>query len=284
MTAATATRPPAPVAPQRPASPGVTARRVVAAEWVKFRSLRSTIWTLATTVVLWVGVSVLVAWGITSEGGMPGGGEVLPFVLTAGYNIAWLPVAVLGVLTITGEYTTGMIRSTLAAVPRRLPALWAKAAVVAVVVAVVTVASVGLSWVATLPFHDELGPALDGGDPSTLRLLLGAPLYTTTIALLALAIGAVIRHSAGAMATVFGLMLVVETVFALVPLTFFERVSPFLPSTAGSRLLLPDEAFGMLQAPGGGVELGPWQGYAVLVAWVVVLMGIAAVLLRRRDA
>ena len=271
-------------------SSGVTFPRVVVSEWIKFRTVRSTIWTLATTVVLMVGINVLLGWGLSSMGAGRGGGggnggpgDVgAADLITSGYFFAQLTVAVLGVLAVTGEYTTGMVRSTFAAVPKRVPALLAKALVVTVVVAVVTFVALVLSYVATIPFRNKLGLTLDLGDSSTLRVLLGTPLYLATVALLAFAIGALLRHSAGALAAVLGLILVVENVFRAIPLTFFEKVSPFLPATAGSRLLVSDASLGASAA--AGVHLTPWQGYGVMLAWVAVLLTAAIVLLRRRDA
>ncbi len=260
---------------------GLTFGRVVAAEWVKFRTLRSTVWTLVVTVLLMVGIAVLAAWGMT-DGGAGGGSAIGAFATTAGVNVAQLSVAVLGVLIITGEYTTGMVRSTFAAVPRRLPALAAKAIVLAVTVLVVGVVSVALAYVATLPFLSGTALEIDLAAGETLRVLGGTALYLTGIALLALAFGALIRHSAGALAAVLGLLLVVENVFALIPLTFFREVSPFLPATAGSQVMLPEELAGAMSS--GGVDLTPWQGYGVMLAWVAVVMVVAAVLLRRRDA
>ena len=270
--------------PARRATPdagGPTFARVVASEWVKFRTLRSTVWTLAVTVVLMVGIAVLAAWGMTETGELGGGSAVGAFATTAGWNVAQLSVAVLGVLIITGEYTTGMVRSTFAAVPTRLPALAAKAIVLALTVLLVGLASIALAWAATSPFLSGTDLAVDLADGESLRVLGGTVLYLTGIALLALAFGALIRHSAGALAAVLGLLLVVETVFALIPLAFFREVSPYLPSTAGSQVMLP-EAFG--GATGGGADLGPWQGYGVMLAWVAVVVTVAAVLLRRRDA
>lgn len=270
-----------------PARPGVTFPRVLSSEWIKFRTVRSTVWTLGVTVVLMVGISLLAGWGTTvaqSQGGGDFGGLSVAALATAGTVFAQLTVAVLGVLAITGEYSTGMIRSTIAAVPRRLPSLWAKALVIAVSVALVTFVAVALAYVATLPFQDDLGLTLDLGDSSTVRILLGTPLYLATVALLGLAIGALLRHSAGALATVLGLLLVIENVFALIPLTFFEKVSPFLPSTAGGRLLQDDATLAMMDTMTSGAHLTPWQGYGVMAAWVVVLLAVAAFLLRRRDA
>lgn len=269
----------------------VTFPRVVTSEWIKFRTVRATVWTLSMTVLAMVGIAALAAWSIADllegSGEAMGPGDAAAQAASfpiAGWFIAQLVVAVLGVLVITGEYGTGMIRSTFAAVPQRVPALLGKALVLFGVVAVVSAVAVALSWLVALPFLGRLDLAVDLTDATSLRLLLGAPLYLATIAVLAFAIGALVRHSAGALAVVLGLLLVVETVFASLPLRFFETVSPYLPSTAGQRLL----AAGDESTFGGGADaaavLTPWQGYAVLVAWVVVLTTAAAVLVRRRDA
>ena len=267
-----------PHAPVRPARPGVTFPRVLSAEWIKFRTVRSTLWTLPITAVAMVGLAVLQAWGMTTID------ENLPFsaaeIVTGGWFFAQLSVAVLAILSISGEYSTGMIRSSFTSVPRRLPVLAAKAIVVFVAVAVVSLVAVALAWLVALPFLDQLGLTVDLGDTDTVRVLLGAPLYLGTIGLFAFAVGALVRHSAGALAAVLGMLLVVENVFAALPFRFFELVSPFLPSTAGTRLLTED-ATAMATA---GPHLTPWQGYGVLVIWVAVLLTAAAVLMRRRDA
>ena len=182
----------------------------------------------------------------------------------------------LGVLIITGEYTTGMVRSTFAAVPTRLPALAAKAIVLAVTVLVVSAVSVAFAVVATGPFLSGTALALDLQDGETVRVLGGTALYLTGIALLALAFGALLRHSAGALAAVLGLLLVVETVFSLIPLTFFREVSPYLPSTAGGALY--GSTMNVEHPLSAGVAL------AVLCAYAVVLGGAAAWRLRTTDA
>lgn len=185
-------------------------------------------------------------------------------------------------LVITGEYTTGMIRSTLAAVPRRLPALWAKGVVLAVSIFVVSTFAVVVSLGVMQLFLGSKGLASDLGKTETIRILIGTVRYLTAIALLAFAIGAILRHSAGALATVMGLLLVVPVITAI-PWKPLQLIGPFLPGEAGSKILIaakpqptsPDVI---------GVVFGPWQGYAVLLAWVVVLLTVAAVLLRRRNA
>ena len=127
------------------------------------------------------------------------------------------------------------------------------------------------------------GLAPDLGDRQSERILLGVPLYLTGIALLAFAIGALLRHSAGALATVLGLLLVVQNLFTI-PWKPLQYINPFLPGTAGVRILMTQSSLNAMTPGSVGATLSPWQGYAVLLAWVAVLLAVAAVLLRRRNA
>ena len=178
-----------------------------------------------------------------------------------------LTLVVVAALVATGEYGTGQIRSTLTAVPTRLPVLWAKA----LVVLVVTFATAAIGTVLQLLLAGALEPAMrpDWSDPEMLRIVLGTPLYIATVALLGFAVGA----------------LVIESVLNLISWKPLEWVRPFLPSSAGARLSTPEEFLEMTnQMSNQAVDLSPWQGYAVLVGWVVLLVALAAVRLRTRDA
>jgi ABC-2 type transport system permease protein len=264
----------------------LTFPRIVRSEWIKFRTLRSTIWTLAITLVLMVGIVALFsAIGASQSNGMngtdDGGGSIAVFSIAV--SLAQLPVIVLGVLVITGEYSTGMIRSTLAAVPRRLPALWAKGVVLAVSIFVVAAVAVAICLAVMQTVLGGKGLAPDLGNSQTVRILVGTPLYLAAIALFSFAIGALLRHSAGALATVLGLLLVIENLF-LIPWKPLQTISPFLPGTAGSRLLMPQEQIDLLSQGATSPVLGPWQGFAVLLVWVAVVLTAAAMLMRRRDA
>ncbi len=271
--------------PTSPTPARVTLAGATSAEWIKFRSVRSTVWTVATTITLMVAVSVLAAWGTTQMDATSITTAMnLAQLLSAGYQLAQLGVAVLGVLIITSEYSTGMFRATFTAVPSRLPVLWAKGVILTLAVVVVAVVAMALSYVATMPFHDALGATFDLTDAQTLRMTVGLPLYLAAIGLLAFAVGALVRHSAAALAGVIALLLVVENVLMLVPVRAIEVISPFLPSSAGRRVLFDSEALAALDAAGNGAHLTPWQGYAVLVLWVLALLGLAGTLLRRRDA
>jgi len=266
-------------------APHLSFPRLVRSEWIKLWTVRSTVWTIALTVIGIVGISALFALAVQQSGGSGGEGPVVDGgavdIFGFSTSFAQIAVVVLGILTITGEYTTGMIRTTLTAAPTRLPALWAKAIVLTGVVFVTGVISMALSYLATLPLLSGTGAELDLGDPVTQRVFLGVPLYLTGIALLAFALGALLRHSAAALATVLGLLLVILPVWTALPWKFFYNTSPFLPSS-GQKIMQSDAMIEMSQ--GLGPHLGAWQGYAVLLAWVVVVLATAAVLLRRRDA
>jgi ABC-2 type transport system permease protein len=271
----------------------VTFARVLRSEWIKFWSLRSTVWTLASTVVVMAAVSYLAVFFTAREAfdpvTKPEDVALLvallrdPSLVLTGADLAKLVVAVLGVLIVTGEYSTGMIRSTLTAVPRRLPALWAKALVLTAVTAITAAVAVVLSWVVALPTLHAHDAALDLADPQTRRILLGGVLYLVAVCLLAFAVGAIVRLSAGALAAVLGLLLVVEVMFRTIPADFFRNVSPFLPGTAGHQLLATQAGIEQARATSSAPVLDPWTGYGVMLAWVAVLLAVAAVLLRRRD-
>jgi ABC-2 type transport system permease protein len=270
---------------------------VIASEWIKFRTVRSTVWTLAITLVVMVGLSLLVAFGITSamdsshvnpaDTGLPGS-----VIVTLGYYFAQMTIAVLGVLTITGEYSTGMIRSTLAAVPRRLPALWAKALVLAASTAVVSAVGIGLAYLVTRPMLSSHGMAVDFGDRTTQRVLIGCVLYLVAIALLGFAIGAVLRHSAASIATVLGVTLLLPILVLVIGnwVSWVRDLGPYMPTTAGERIMSTSTAVqagssGAGAGSGSGpTPLAPWTGLGLLAGYVVAVLTLAAGMLRRRDA
>lgn len=294
MSTQTATAPHAPAALASRQRYRVTFPRVLHAEWIKFWSLRSTVWTVVATVVVMAAVSWLAVFFTAREAAAPDTKPQDAALLTAllhdpsivltGTELAKLVVAVLGVLIVTGEYSTGMVRSTLTAVPRRLPALWAKAVVLVGVTAVTTVVAELLSWAVAVPTLRTHDATLDLASAETQRILLGGVLYLAGVALLAFAVGSIVRVSAGALASVLGLLLVVEVMFRTMPADFFRTVSPFLPATAGHQMLATQASVDQARAAGSAPVLDPWVGLAVMAAWVALAMTVAAVQLRRRDA
>lgn len=285
MTAATLTdhRAPAPAPTPGAVRARLTFAGVLRSEWIKVWSLRSTWWSVALTVALMGGIAALAGLGAVSAEVPAGEMGALDLVTPGGY-FAQLVLVVLGVLVVTGEYSTGQVRSTLVAVPRRTPVLVAKVLVTTAVAGLTAVLGTLASLAAGAPFYGELGTALDVADPETQRRLIGIPLVLVGIALLGLVIGALVRSTPAGVAAALGLLLVVENVVTAIPLTFFEYLENFLPSTAGTRLIMTDAGIDTLNSWSVGPTFGPWVGYGILLAWVAALGTIAAVLLRRRDA
>ena len=196
----------------------------------------------------------------------------------------------LGALVITGEYGTGMIRSTLTAVPTRLPALFGKIVVFAVVTFVVSLVSLVLAALLTAPLLAANGIKADLSDPGYWSAIVGAAGYLALSGIFATAIGTIVRSSAGAIAIVLGVVLVLPTItqiFALITMQeWVVNLNALLPSTAGSRMYtyVGDGQRAVDSLGLGGIVLEPWQGLLVLLAWVVGLLALASVLLERRDA
>jgi ABC-2 type transport system permease protein len=277
-----------PTAPSVPVDAHLTFPRIVKSEWIKLRSLRSTMWALIITVVVMVGFSILLAFvahdiaapsaGGPNEGPPSAGmsnAEVVQLVNTFGYYFAQLVVAVLGVLLITGEYGTGMIRSTMAAVPKRIPALAAKYLVVGVTTFVVAAVAIAISYLVTKPIlaPDNLNAGLNG---EIVRVFLATAMYLALISLFALSIGAMMRHSAGAISTVLGIMLLLPIILGILSnfVSWADNISKWLPTEVGGRMMATATKSG---------DLTPLQGFGMLALYVAVLGIASAVLLRRRD-
>ncbi len=264
---------------------------VLHSEWIKLHSLRSTLWCYIVIVVITIGLGFLLAAAYRTDGT----GAALPDtaqqgvwlqVATLGIGFSQLVAAVLGALVITGEYGTGMIRSTLTAVPGRISALVAKVLVFGVTTFVVGLVSIFATALLTAPLLPSKGIHPDFGDGHFWLALVGGAGYLALIGMLALAIGALIRNSAGGIAASVGLVLVLPTILQiLVAVTradWAKNIGVFLPGSAGGRMYAytPGEA----AAASGTIVLDPWQGLLVLLAWFVVLFAAAAILLKRRDA
>jgi ABC-2 type transport system permease protein len=255
----------------------VTQPRVIKSEWIKFWSLRSTTVTLIASVVLFVGIGLLAAQ-ISGDGGGTGprgNGSSNPIDISlAGVNFAQLVLGTLGVLLMSGEYGTGMIRSTLAAVPRRLPVLWAKITVFTAVVFPLMLVAGFVAFLGGQAIIGDGGASL--GDPGALRAIVGSAAYVTGAGLLGLALGALLRSTPAAISTFFGVMFLLEGVVQLLlPASWRDSVGPYLPSQAGSAMGAAAEQSG---------SLAPWAGLAVFLTYLVVLTAAAAYRLKREDA
>jgi ABC-type transport system involved in multi-copper enzyme maturation permease subunit len=246
-------------------------------EWIKLRSLRSTTLTLAITVALLIGFGLLFSSLVGSGEGPDQEDFSDPTSITlGGVMLAALATAVLGVLMSAGEYATGTIRATLAAVPSRLPVLWGKVVVFAVVSFVLMfVAALGafLAGQSVLSSRDMDTAALS--DPGVFRAVVGAAVYLTGAGLIGLAVGVLLRNTAGAITLVVGALFVVPGLIQLLPSSWNDAIGPNLPSNAATSVMSVQTA---------GDSLSPGSGLAVFAVYIVVLLAGAAVLLKRRDA
>jgi ABC-2 type transport system permease protein len=255
--------------------------RVIRSEWIKLRSLRSTFWTYAIVVVLGLGFTALVAFSIpdTIASRIPAAQHSAFVVNTAsfGVNFGQLAVAVLGVLAISGEYSTGMIRSSFAAVPKRLPVLAAKAIVLFLTSFVVGIVTSAASWAIAAPVLSGKGFSADFGSPDTLWAILGAGTYLGLVAVFALGLGTILRAGAGGIAAALGVLfllpIIVNLVHSLTNIDWIGKASNYLISAGGS---------GMAGSDNGGFE--PWANVLIVLAWTVVSVVIGAIVLKRRDA
>ena len=253
----------------------VTQRQVAHSEWIKLRSLRSSWFTMAATVLAVVGIGLLVSyvnhvhWSTMSPADRADADPVNQSLI--GVNLAQLTVGVLGVLVAASEYTTGMIRATLTAVPRRRPVLVAKAGVVAAATFAVCLAAVSISFAGGQAMSD--GPSVGG--THAVRVVLGAALYLTVVAVTGVGLGFLVRSTAGGIATLLGVLLVLPIMVAALPEGFSDTVERYLPSTAGRALFIDH---------GGDAMLSPWTGFGVFLLYAAVVTAAAAAVLRRRDA
>jgi ABC-2 type transport system permease protein len=254
----------------------VTRARVLASEWTKLHSLRSSRLSLLVAVGLVVGLGLLVPW-LSVESWRPGASTVGYDAVErslAGIYLAQLAFGVLGVLVFSGEYATGMIRATFGAVPRRLPVLWAKLGVFVAVTVALGIISCVLAFVGGQAIFATEDLDASFGDPNVARAVLGAGLYLAAIGALGLALGALLRNTAAGIATLTGLLFVVPPIVRVLPERWADAIGPHLPGEAGMRII------GVAPDPDA---LGPWAGFGVLCAYVVVTLAAAAVLLVRRD-
>jgi ABC-2 type transport system permease protein len=277
---------PAPTAPvlAAPAGPsGLGFGHLLRAEWTKISSVRSTLWSLFAFVVVAIGFSVLVAAVISHDWNAPGNHpnharlliDPTEVIFGTGFGLGQLAICVLGVMVITTEYTTGAIRASLLAVPKRIPMLAAKAVVWAVldlVVSAITVFAVFFLSTSILRSHVDVTL----GQPGVLRATVGGILYLVVLGLFALAIGGLIRHTAAAILIVLGVVLVVPPLVSLIPGTIANHVHGYLPTVAGTLVAQTS------QQPGD--VLSGWQGFGVFCLWTAVLLAACGWLLVRRDA
>jgi ABC-type transport system involved in multi-copper enzyme maturation permease subunit len=241
---------------------------------------------LACTVLVVVGFGALSAWGTgqfadqalndpeAAAAFAAQGGNLAIGVPTSGIAFAQLILGSLGVLLMSSEVTTGMARSTFAAVPRRTPAFVAKLLVVMVTAFVVTAVSVFIAGLVSVPILDNYNLDLDLASSQSVKLLLVNSLYVAAVAAIGMALGSLLRNSAGGIMSLVGLFFVAPIAFQLIPGDFFVQARKYLPGNTVEPMTavnhLPD-------------TLEVWQAALVLGAWVVIPVVLAAVVLKKRD-
>lgn len=290
MTALTADALPA---TRRPESGCLTFGGLLRSEWIKLFSLRSTWWTLTFTVIVMMLMGVMIAASVSSfDGGSPfTGAEVATF----GFRFAQIPVAVLGAMIITGEFSSGMIRSTMTAAPRRTGAIGAKVLVLAAVTFVVGVVGSLLTWLVTTPMLASVDATASLSDGQTWRIILGCGAYLAGIALLAFGLGLIVRNTAGSIATVLTVVLLLPMIVSIAGafIEWVRSVAPFLPDVAGGEIMRPlrpgdsiwpETGVSMLAGPvGESLQLGPIVGAAVFFGYVAIVLLIGITLTKKRD-
>ncbi|KOV93822.1 ABC transporter permease [Streptomyces sp. NRRL B-3648] len=279
LTAAPETPESATPAPARPAY-RVTGRRVLVSEWAKLWSLRST-W-----ITLGLGLLFLVAFGVIAashyKSNLDSGRHMDRDFATAtatslslfGTNFAQLALGVLGVLVTAGEYSTGMIRSTLAAVPRRLPVLWSKAAVYGLVALVVATVGAFVAFLVGSRIVSGTPAAMGLGHAGVVRSLLGAGLYLGLVGVIGAALGALLRSVAGGISVLVAALMLVPGLVSLLPTSWQGDIDPYLPSHAGESI------FALTH---DSTTLSPGAGLLVFLGWTALALSGAAYRLLRSD-
>jgi len=250
---------------------------IVRSEFCKLRSVRSTFWTLLAAVLFNIATAALLA--IFLPGHLSAGEKTAidsTRVSLGGLHLSQIAIGLLGVLVITSEYSSGMIRATLAAVPQGRLMLTAKTLVftaTAVIAGIAACFAAYLVFQAFLPSSDSMRTSLS--DPGVLRAVTGGGLYLTLLGLFGLGLGAVIRSSAGAVATLFGALFVPSLIMTLLPQSWQDTIGPYLPLQAG-------EAIYSVQRQTG--TLGPWAGLGVFSLYAAAALAAGFFLIRHRDA
>ena len=258
---------------------GVTQARVIRSEWTKLWTVRSTRWSLLAALFGMAALGMIVAAFQMHDWSHLEAADRARYdsrdTAVGGYHLAQLAIGVLGVLVITGEYTTGMIRSSFMAVPHRLPVLWAKALVFAAVTFVLMLVSSFVSFFGVMAIVHQRHVQHSLGDPHALRVVVGAALFLTVLGVLAVGLGGLLRSTAGGIATFVGLLFVLPGIIGILPASIDHALNPYLPLTAG---------FAVATSTSEGHQLGPWTGFAVFCGYAVIAMVAAAFRMARSDA
>ncbi|MDQ1431941.1 MAG: type transport system permease protein [Actinomycetota bacterium] len=253
--------------------------RVMRSEWTKLRSVRSTVWSLFATFGTTVGLGAVFSWAYVNQYNQQTLAERLSFDPVSrslsGLFLAQLAIGVLGVLVISSEYGTGLIRTTFTAVPQRRTVLAAKVAVFGVVSLVVSMLSVFAAFLVGQAILSGKNVGASLGGPSVLRAVVGAGVYLTFIALLGLGLATIVRRTAGAIGALVGLVLVFPLLAQALPSPWNHDIAKYLPSEIG------DALFSIQSSPN---HVSPGVALVLVAVWLGTTYAIATLLISRRDA
>lgn len=265
-----------PMAAVHRGAPSIGFANVLRSEWTKLRSVRSTYWTATMAVLSTLAICVIVCTQWVRDVHRHPGDSLDPVLSSLnGMYLSQIAVGALGVLVISSEYGTGMIRATFAAVPQRRAVLGAKLLVFAgatfVIGEVLSFASFGIGQAI---LHNA-GRGVSIGDPGAFRGAFGGGLYLAAVGMLGFGLGALIRHTAGALSALFGLLFATTALVDLLPTSWRNATIKFMPLNAGSQILTTQPTHD---------SLSPWQGIGVFFLYGVVAVISALLLVTRRDA
>ncbi|MEV7193268.1 ABC transporter permease [Streptomyces sp. NPDC093510] len=256
----------------------MAAAQVLRSEWTKIRSVSSTVWTLGLALVVTVALGTLLSILSKNDYDSLDTKDKLTFDPTyisfAGMSLGQLAMIVFGVLVVANEYSTGMIRTSLAAVPQRATFLFGKIAVATLLAFVVGLAT---SFLTFFVGQAMLGPyRAQIGDPGVLRAVIGGALYMTLIAVFSMGVAAMLRSPMLSLGILMPFFFLISSILGNVSAT--KKIGRFLPDQAGSKIMQVKSPFD------DDTPYGPWGGLAIMVAWVVLALLGGYVLLKKRDA
>jgi ABC-type transport system involved in multi-copper enzyme maturation permease subunit len=252
----------------------VSLRTVTRSEWVKFTTLRSTIAVLTAAMVGMLVVGALVGYNTRHLSSSLDANDIVASSPLQGYYLGQLLIGALGVLYVTTEFSTGMIRATMVAVPRRLPVLWGKLLVFTVWVAITMVAMSLLAFLLGEAIIGHYRTGFSLASPGALRVAVGTGIYLTLIGIIGSALGWIVRSTPGALVSYLAVILVIPVLFGNVLGHWGKNIAEYLPSSAGAAFIntIPDQP-----------SVAPWTGLGVMALWTVLFLVVAAVRLARSD-
>ena len=257
----------------------VTQLRVLKSEWKKATTLRSSYVALILAFLTMAGIGIAVSWSTADEYGQLRNGRrhhFNPLVDSlSGFLLAQLILGVLGILLVGGEYTTGMIRASLSAVPKRLPMLWGKLVVYVTVTLATMLPATLIAFFMSQRLLSSKHIQTTWNAPMVSRVVIGCALYLTILAAFSIGLATIMRNIAGSIAVFVGVIIVLPAIASVLPETWALRINKFLPSNAGQAIMNVDR---------DPLFMSPWRGLGTFALYALAIVGIGAILLKRRDA